>query len=158
MENTDLCVPERSAAILQYSGKCVIISSNKIYSKKKKRNTQRFYYRTFNEVRNLKTQVKTCAGVIFKNEKNYVLVHAVWEHEQENLKGLLKKILSLSMIDSGKKPGEVFLCTTNPEKCYEEAIYEILGEVNLKRRMKYRGKLGIVSQNIAIGRDALLFY
>ena len=158
MKNRELYVLERSAAILYDSEECVVISLNKTYSEKKKENVQIYSSKSLSGIRNLKAQVRTCAGVIFKNKNNYVLTHAVWEYNQENLKGLLKRILNLSIMDTGKNPDEVFLCTTYPEEQYEEAIYEILEDVDLKKFRKYNGKLGVLKQNIAIGKDVLSFY
>ncbi len=152
-----LYVPERSAAILYASGEGVMVSLKREYDPKKKRNIQKYSSTDFDGIRNLMAEVFTCAGVMFQNYDDYVLIHAVWENNQENLKGLLKKISRLSIKHAGKKPKDIFLCTTNPEPEYERAIYEIIGNVNLRRHMRYRGKLGIAPQNIAIGKDVLCF-
>ncbi len=103
--------------------------------------------------RNLQTKgIRTCAGVMYQNEENYVLLHA---YGSSNLAALLSAINPLSIEDAKSNPKETHLCTPNWSEDYESIIKESFeGHVVVNRYQK-RWLIGMCDQSATIGKDML---
>jgi hypothetical protein len=148
LENV-LDVPEGSAAILYDTGEYHLFFADV----KKGISDVPTEVKSGNGVRNLRTRgIRTCGGVMYQNETNFVLVHGL---NDDNLRALLDVVNPLSIENAGGKPKKTYLCTPNGWADYGKVIQDSLGE---SVPVKYHHMIdnpNCTFQDASIGKDIL---